>query len=78
MKKRLYILMIVVLAVGFVGCHKVDINPHECENERTFENNEKGKNTNDADGEFDRDGDDGGGVITDPNHDEDEDEQVKK
>lgn len=76
MKNRLYILVILVLSIGFVGCHKVDLNPHTCnEDDRTIENFEK--DNGDEEDYFDRGGDDGD-VITDPNHDEDEDKQKKR
>lgn len=75
MKNRLYILLIILLSVGFVGCHKVDINPHHpCNEDDSIENNEKGRSSGDG---FERDEDNDGGGITDPNHDEDEDRQIK-
>ncbi|GEM_PF-5300786 len=74
MKKRLYILVILALSMGFVGCHKIELNPHSCDEDR-IENSEKGRNSEDD--EFIRDGDDQGG-ITDPNHDEDEDQQRRR
>lgn len=76
MKNRLYILVIIVLSMGFVGCHKIDVSPNRsCEEDRAIENNKKGPCSDD---DFIREGDDDGEVITDPNHDEDEDQQTKK
>ena len=76
MKKRLYILVIIVLSMGFVGCHKIDLNPHACdEGDRDVENFEKGNDSDEDD--FGRDEDDID-VITDANHDEDEDKQKKR
>lgn len=76
MDKRLYILIFSVLFLGIVGCQKIDIKPHTDCDEQRVEQNEKA-NRNSEDDDFVRDEDDGE-VITDPNHDEDEDEQIKR
>lgn len=75
MKKRLYILVVLVFSLGFVGCHKLDIKPHDCDEDRSIENIEKGSDSDED--EFTRDDDDID-VITDPNHDEDEDQKTKR
>jgi hypothetical protein len=83
MKKYKFIIVLIA-SFAFVGCHKVDIAPHECnsDNEDRVENNdddsefnEKGINPNGS-GDFDRGG--SGGGITDPNHDEDEDRKTMR
>jgi len=75
MKKRFYILLILVVSISFVGCNKIDLNPHDCEEDRTMENFEKG--LDDEEDNFGRDDDSDEG-ITDPNHDEDEDQQKRR
>lgn len=82
MKKYKFIIVLIA-SLAFVGCHKVDIAPHECNEESVDrvdnddEFNEKGINPNGSgDGDFDRGGN--GDGITDPNHDEDEDRKRMK
>ncbi len=76
MKKRFYILLIFVVSIGFVGCNKIDLNPHDCEEDRSMENFEKGLDDDGGDN-FGRD-DDSDESITDPNHDEDEDQKRRR
>lgn len=75
MKKRFYILSLLAVMFGVVGCHKLDIKPnHDCGEEwRMDDNSEKAGKDQDSEDDLSR-GDDEEG-ITDPNHDEDEDQK---
>jgi hypothetical protein len=76
--KNIIIFLSFALMLLVVGCQKEDIRPNTCEEPVSNpSNNEKGIAVDDANN---NNNDDGKPVnpITDPNHDEDEDDKIKR
>jgi len=72
MQKFIYILFF-VFSLSLVGCSKIDIAPHECNEEVRNNQDDNEKGLSDSSGKDLEDLDDDDDTITDPNHDEDED-----
>ena len=72
--KKLVIFLSLAMILLVVGCQKEDIRPSALSQTDSDSSNEKALRSSDSN-------DDNGkpvGTITDPNHDEDEDDKIKK
>ncbi|MDX1652179.1 MAG: hypothetical protein R3277_06790 [Brumimicrobium sp.] len=81
MKKFILFLSVLTL-IFFTGCQKEDIRPntddrHHCSGDHHGSDYEKGRNPN-SDPNGDNNGTSRPNPITDPNHDEDEDDKTKR